>query len=46
MEFNSASLDLREFTYGVLNGFVEKGFSKTGEPNIKEYDVKKKTKFY
>lgn len=39
MEFNTAALNLRDFTYGILNGLVEKGFTRSGFPNIQEYDV-------
>jgi hypothetical protein len=31
MEINSATIDLKEFTYGLLTGYMERLFSKEGE---------------
>jgi len=30
MEINSATIDLKEFTYGILSGFMERLFLPTG----------------
>lgn len=36
MEINSATIDLREFTYGILSGYMERLFAPEGEALIAE----------
>ena len=36
MEPNTATMNLKEFTYGILNGLMERNFKPEGVASIKE----------
>ncbi len=37
MEVNTAKVNLNEFTYGLLHGYVEKSFDSKGFPKVANY---------
>ena len=39
MEINSATIDLKEFTYGILSGFMERLFLPTGATTVADLEA-------
>ncbi len=37
MEVNTAKVNLNEFTYGLLHGYVEKSYDSKGFPKVANY---------